>query len=92
MVTSVKAVQWTKIGIKGIFKNDNWISSFYVMYSEDGSSWTYYNNKQIFNGNSDRDTLIEYDLNGFIGVSIRLHPITWNNIICARLEAYCYEV
>ena len=62
------------------------------MYSEDGSSWNYYKNMKIFNASNDQNTLVESELEGFIGVSLRIHPVTWSNTICARLEAYCYEV
>ena len=92
MITSARPVLWKKVAMLGESKNDNWIRSFYIMYSEDGSSWNYYKNKQIFNGNRNRNTLVECELEGFIGISIRIHPLTWNNAICARLEAYCYEV
>ena len=62
------------------------------MYSEDGLNWNYYKNTQIFTANNDRNTLIEYELDGFVAVSIRIHPVTWKTTICARLEVYCYEV
>ena len=58
LITSVKSVLWKKIGTKGDSKNDNWITSFYVMYSEDGSDWNYYKNMLVFNANSDRNTLV----------------------------------
>ena len=92
MITGLKPVLWKKIAILGDSKNNYWINSFYVMYSEDGSSWNYYKNMAILNGSYSRNTLVESQLDGFIGISIRIHPYTWTNYICAKLEAYFYEV
>ena len=92
MITSVRPVKWVKVGTIGNLKDDYWISSYYLMYSVDGSVWINYNNKQVFNGNSDRNTIVEHDLNPFIATSIRIHPIQYSTLMCARVEAYCYEV
>ena len=64
------------------------IRSYYIMYSVDGSSWLDYKNKQVFIANYDSSTKVEYDLDEFIAVSVRFHPLTWNDHICTRIEAY----
>ena len=92
MITSVKPMLWKKIAIIAETKGFNWVTSFYVMYTVDGSSWDYYKNKQIFTGNTDRFTLVENEFEAFTAVSIRIYPLTWTNLPCLRLEAYCYEV
>ena len=89
MVTSVFPVKWKRIGTMGNKKNTaQMIRSYYIMYSVDGSSWLDYKNKQVFIANYDSSTKVEYDLDEFIAVSVRFHPLTWNDHICTRIEAY----
>ena len=49
-------------------------------------------NKFNFSANVDRNSEVLNILDPFVAVAIRIHPVTWNNLICMRLEAYCSEV
>ena len=92
MITSARPVMWKKVSTMGDKKYDQWITSYYITYSFDGLNWVNYKNKQIFTANSDRNTIVEYNLDGFVATIIRIHPVSWFQIICARIEAYCSEV
>ena len=92
MITSVRPVIWKKISTMGDSNNDQWMSSYYITYSDDGIIWTEYKNKQIFTANNDRVTKVEYVLDQFVATMIRIHPVTFYSVICVRLEAYCSEI
>ena len=87
MATSVRAVRWTKIAMMGENKYDTWITSFYIMYSVDGSSWITITTHRYLMIAS-----VENELQGLIGVSIRIYPVTWYGHLCARIEFYCSEI
>ena len=59
MITSVRPVKWVKVATMGDKRNDNWVTSYYLMYSVNGTDWIEYNNKEVFNANSDRNTLVD---------------------------------
>ena len=92
MITTSVPVKWKRIGTKGSVKSNQRTTSYYIMYSVDGSSWLDYKSKQIFSGNYDWDTKVEYDIEEFVAVSIRFHPVTWSGNIMMRIEAYYYEI
>ena len=92
MISSPRKVLWRRIGTMGNVYNDQRVNSYYISYTENGFEWTEYKNKLIFQGNKDRFTAVEYDLEPFEAIAIRLHPITWNSWICTRVEAYCSEI
>ena len=88
MITSAIPVKWKRIGTMGEGSSDQRINSYYITYSDDGVIWQDYKNKKVFIGNTDRITKVEYDLEEFIAISIRLHPLTWNIHIFTKIEAY----
>ena len=92
MITSVRKVVWKRIGTMGDSTFNQRVKSYYLMYSEDGSSWLYYKNAQVFIGNNDNSTKVEYDIEPFEAISLRFHPLTWTTMICMRIEAYCNEI
>ena len=59
MITSVKPVMWKKISTLGDKKFEQWIKSYYIMYSIDGLTWLEYKNKQVVTANFDKDTKVE---------------------------------
>ena len=83
---------WKKIGTYGDQKYDRWTTSYYISYSVDGSTWVDYKDKQIFSGNVNRGSLVEYLFEPFNATSIRIHPQSWYNEICLRMEVYCSEI
>lgn len=92
MISSLRNVLWKKIGTMGDSTWQQRVTSYYLMYSVDGSQWTYYKSKQIFQANNDKSTAVEYDLEPFVAVAVRLHPVTWYDKICMRIEVYCIEI
>ena len=91
MISSTRNVIWKRIGTMGDSTFDQRVTSYYITYTVDGSEWIDYKSKQIFQANNDRSTAVEYDLDAFQAVAIRLHPISWTGKICMRVEAYCIE-
>ena len=92
MITSPRNVLWRRVGTIGDYGSDHYVTSYYITYSVDGSEWVFYNNKQIFQANNDRTTIVENDLNPFFALAIRIHPATWVLRIFMRVEAYCSEI
>eukprot|EP00929_Paragymnodinium_shiwhaense_P047648 TRINITY_DN2415_c0_g1_i2.p1 TRINITY_DN2415_c0_g1~~TRINITY_DN2415_c0_g1_i2.p1 ORF type:complete len:825 (-),score=242.49 TRINITY_DN2415_c0_g1_i2:269-2743(-) len=86
-------VQWdfgckrivTKVQTKGRYDEEQWVRRFDLSYSQDGETWLQL--LQDFEGNSDRDTLVENDIIPPIRARmIRLHPLEWHNRISMRAE------
>nr|WFD50011.1 nectin variant 3 [Paracentrotus lividus] len=69
-----------------------WVTSFRVLSSLDGLTFTPIPNammagSDIFNGNSDRDTIVTNDFSAnFVSRFIRFEPVTWANHISMRFE------
>ncbi|KAL9955603.1 hypothetical protein ACROYT_G036947 [Oculina patagonica] len=91
---------WTKISAvatQGRQDWDQWVESYWLSFSYDGVFSETVNDdggsKQIFTGNSDRNTVVRNQLdNPVITQYIRIHPKTWKNHISMRTEFYgCKE-
>jgi len=71
---------------------NQWVTSYKVEYSNDGSSFQYYQEQgadKIFTANSDRDTIVYNILSSPITARyIRIHPWTYQNHISMRMEIY----
>ena len=80
------------VGTMGDPGSDPRITSYYIMYTVDGSVWEDYKNKQAFTANTVRNSKVENDLEDIIAVSIKLHPLTWSSGICLKIEAYFISV
>ncbi|EGC40022.1 hypothetical protein DICPUDRAFT_52224 [Dictyostelium purpureum] len=77
------------ISIQGRGDADEWVSSFLIRYSLDNKRWYEYKNGQVFNGNIDRNGVVNIKFEpAIIAKTISLHPITWNNHISLRWELY----
>ena len=85
-------MMWMKIATKGRAEAAQFIKSYYIMYTEDGANWIYYQNKVVLNANIDEFTVVENVLVPFVAIGIRIHPVTWFNHIFAQIEVYCSEV
>ena len=93
MVTSVVPVMWRQIGTKGQNNgSNNRVTSYYVSYSVDGADWIEYKNRFVFSGNFDTNTEVLHILEPFVALAIRIHPLTWKNVMCMRLEVWCSEI
>lgn len=90
---------WTKISrvaTQGRNDADQWVKSFSLSYGYDSVFFRIYkedNKKKIFQGNSDRYTVVMQALkNPIITRYIRIHPETWHAHISMRAEFYgCKE-
>ncbi|XP_065838351.1 lactadherin-like [Oscarella lobularis] len=76
---------------------DQWIVEYKILYSDDGTTWTTYEEdggEKIFVGNYDFESVVRNDFASPITCRfIRLNPVTWNHHISLRLEYYgCIDV
>eukprot|EP01132_Coremiostelium_polycephalum_P008088 gene8088-9954_t len=86
---SVTPVTFTHISIQGRADGDSWVRYFRVMYSVDGINWVWYNNAQIFLGNSDRTTVVTHAFTSpFTARAIRLVPYEYYGEKCLRWDVY----
>ena len=66
-------------------RHNQWVSSYYVSYSQDGKRWEAISTP--FEGNNDRDTKKTNLLpDNILAKYIRLSPISWSNHICMRFD------
>uniref|UniRef100_V9K7L3 ferroxidase n=1 Tax=Callorhinchus milii TaxID=7868 RepID=V9K7L3_CALMI len=91
-----KPIVFTRIDIQGAssFTTQYYITAYYIMYSQDGKTWLFYNGnsrsyKQIFSGNSDANTVKSNLLNPpIIARYIRLYPTSFKITPTLRMELY----
>jgi hypothetical protein len=81
------------IGTKGrVLNSQQWVTSYGLCYSLDGSNWTTYQSKGanfIFTGNTDINTEARHNLDvPIIARYVRFHPFTWNSRPTMRVEVY----
>jgi len=81
------------IATKGRAKNNaQWVTSYKLDYSGDGVNWvTYAQNGavHVFKGNSDKTSEVRHNLlQPFNARFLRFCPVTWNEHITMRVEAY----
>ncbi|KAM3924151.1 adipocyte enhancer-binding protein 1 [Leptodactylus fuscus] len=70
--------------------HDDFVTSFYVGFSNDSQKWTMYSNgyeEMMFYGNVDKDTPVQTDFpEPVVARFIRVYPQTWNGSLCMRIE------
>ncbi|CAH3014709.1 unnamed protein product [Porites evermanni] len=77
----------TGVQIQGRQDTDQWVTSFTISYSGNGTAFTPYQNSKVFNGNTDRNTVVLNVLHPSINARyIRVHPKTWRRHISMRME------
>jgi len=81
------------IGTKGRLKGySQWVTSYKVSYSPDGSQWSWLPTDQaprVFPGNVDTQTEVRHDLSASVVARfIRIHPASWQSYISMRVEVY----
>ncbi|KAL9978605.1 hypothetical protein ACROYT_G016141 [Oculina patagonica] len=87
----------SKVATQGRYDGDNWVMSYSLSYSVDGSHWSWYRlvdgHIKVFGGTIDRNTPVYHSLHSPIQAKyLRFHPKTWNGHICMRAEVYgCQE-
>ncbi|XP_021356440.1 uncharacterized protein LOC110452321 isoform X2 [Mizuhopecten yessoensis] len=79
-----------QVQLQGQEEEDNWVTTFSVSYSSDGTVWTTYTNASgasVFAGSTDRSTVVTVELDPIVETNyIRINPVTWNNNIALRFE------
>ncbi|KAL9953924.1 hypothetical protein ACROYT_G041399 [Oculina patagonica] len=85
----------TGVATQGRSSDNHWVTKYKVeyrvnllatpqFYREKG-----HNEDKVFDGNTDKDTVVYYELNPpIIARYIRFHPVTWNGYIAMRVELY----
>ena len=84
-----KMTEVTGVATQGRQDADEWVRSYILLFSHDGSTFTNYLAGKSFAGNNDRDTVVKHDLKPpVIARYIRLVPKTWYVWISLRMELY----
>ncbi|ELT93458.1 hypothetical protein CAPTEDRAFT_220791 [Capitella teleta] len=80
------------VAIQGQHHTVNFVTEFYVSYSEDMDTWSNHmepedNATTLFHGNMDSSHIRRtYFMEGFSARGVRLHPTAWNNNIGIRWD------
>jgi len=85
-----KMTEVTGVATQGRQDYNEWVTSYVVQFSRDGSNFINYLAGKSFAGNNDRDTVVKQDLKPpVIARYIRLLPKTWRyRWISLRMELY----
>nr|XP_006824190.1 PREDICTED: uncharacterized protein LOC100375643 [Saccoglossus kowalevskii] len=79
---------------RGTAPNSGYMKTYYISYSDDGSSWSDYlenGETKLFNGNFDASTVVKNTLsNPFTARYIRFHPQSWEDSLCMSVEVFGY--
>jgi len=87
----------TKVATQGRYDDNQWVMSYSLSYSVDGTHWAWYRladgHIKVFGGNIDRNTLVFHSLSSPIQARyLRFRPRTWSGHISMRAEVYgCQE-
>ncbi|XP_078365181.1 EGF-like repeat and discoidin I-like domain-containing protein 3 [Oculina patagonica] len=71
-----------------------WVTKYKLEFGDDGHTFKFYkqngdHSDTIFQGNTDRDTVVSHNLNPIIEARyIRVRPTEWHNHISMRMELY----
>ncbi|XP_071121965.1 uncharacterized protein [Mytilus edulis] len=84
------AYKITKVHLQGQQDEPNWVESFQITFSNDGSVWTLYHDdsgEYIFLGNNDQNTVKTLVLSPpILGQYVRINPRNWTGSAALRLE------
>ena len=79
----------TGIATQGSGKSIQWMTSYTIQYSVDGSSFTDYQSGKVMTGNNDRNTVVKHDFKTpLVARYIRVKPKGWYSWVVVRLELY----
>ncbi|KXJ09248.1 Venom prothrombin activator oscutarin-C non-catalytic subunit [Exaiptasia diaphana] len=69
--------------------SSEWINSYSLQYSLDGTTFKNYQAGKVFKGNTDQNTVVKHDLNPPIRARfVKVLPKTWNAWPSMRMELY----
>ncbi|XP_031562905.1 uncharacterized protein LOC116298543 [Actinia tenebrosa] len=84
-----KAVKITRVATQGRQDYNQWVKTFSLQYSQDGSHFENYEGGKVLTGNADRNTIVGHVLlTPIIARYIRVRPKSWYRHISMRLELY----
>ena len=86
-----KPVIWRAIATQGRRGANQWVKSYKLMYTLNGTDWEMYNSGTPLEGNVDQST-IKYHLINITALKIKLMPVTWSRHISMKIEAYYQEL
>ncbi|XP_078365168.1 EGF-like repeat and discoidin I-like domain-containing protein 3 isoform X2 [Oculina patagonica] len=84
----------TRIATQGRYRYNQWVTEYKLQYGEDGQTFKTYRrigdqSDTIFQGNTEKDTVVYHDLNPIIEARyIRVRPTQWHVHISMRMELY----
>ena len=80
------------IDTQGSADRNEWVTSYKFAYSTDGVAYDYVRNAdgsdRVFDGNSDRDTVVEHSFDVLVARFVRLYLQTYHNWMSLRWEVY----
>lgn len=84
-----KVVKVTAVATQGRQDRSQWVKSYSIDYSVDGSHFKKYRGGKFFKGNNDRNTIVHHILEPAIyAKAIRILPATYYGHISMRMELY----
>lgn len=84
-----QCVRWMSIKTQGRGDADQWVKDYYVQYSINGTKWNGADDARVFEGNTDRNTIVEHIFEKpFIARVIRIVPITFHAHMALRFDAF----
>ena len=86
-----KPVLWRAIATQGRRGANQWVRSYKLMYTLDGTDWEMYNSGTPLEGNVDQST-IKYHLINIKALKIKIMPVTWSRHTSMKIEAYYQEI
>ena len=90
-VSSIIPQTWAGVITQGRGDLDEWVTSFMVLYSNDGVNWDAVDNGKVFQGNSDRDTQVTNWFDTPVTArTLQIKPTSWSGWISMRFDALFY--
>jgi len=80
-----------RVATQGRADADQWISEYYLKWSLDGEEWNVVEGGRLFQGNTDRNTIVKHDISPILARCIRFCPTKWNSHMSMRCEVYYAE-
>lgn len=79
---------WTGIITQGRGDADQWVTTFRVLYTNNGKIWEQVEGGKIYYANTDRNTKVfqRFDVPVYAR-ALRIYPLTWNGHVCMRFDA-----
>ena len=82
-------VTWVSITTQGCAIYQEWVTSYKIKYSSNGSTWNWWNGGTILTANSDANTHVtHYFIPTFTAITIRIYPVSRHSWRSMRLDAY----